>query len=65
MPTETETRFMLKKAAARSGGDRYTALPNGDWDIYVPQKISREGSDSPAPAIVVTIQTIRKLDDIA
>ena len=42
--TETKVietvEFKLVKPAKKSGGDRYSC---GDWDIYVPQSISRIG----------------------
>lgn len=46
------TLFKLKKQALRSGGDRYT---NGEMDIYVPQRLSRDDRDKCKPALWIII----------
>jgi len=52
--------FKLKKAAKKSGGDRYTCIrPTMDWDVYFPQAISRK-TGMVAEELYVTVKTTKE-----
>ena len=54
--------FKLKKAAKKTGGDRYTcAYPQMDWDIYFPQIISRPNG---AISVTIRVEVIPEEDEI-
>lgn len=64
MPILIEAAFRLKNPAKRGGGDRYSVLSIViqdrrvplDWDIYIPQAISRFGSAKPEETIQLKIE---------
>lgn len=50
------TTVYIEKPAKRSGGDRYTGrLNDEDWQVYLPQSLTRFGTLPPQQAFVITI----------
>lgn len=51
----------LERPAKKSGGDRYLEI-DGDFQIYIPQKLSRE-SGEPYQLVAVTLENVETTPD--
>ncbi len=51
-------QFTLAKRAKSAGGDKYIATDNPDFNIYIPQEISRRTSKEPQQSIQITIESL-------
>lgn len=56
--SSTTLTFTLEKKAKSSGGDKYVCSTQPEFNIYVPQSISRIGS-KPSETLEVVIQHIQ------
>lgn len=51
----TTLTFTLDKKAKSSGGDKYICSTQAEFNVYVPQSISRNGEKEPAPVLQIVI----------
>lgn len=59
----TQLTFVLEKKAKSAGGDKYVCSTLPEFNIYIPQTISRSGRE-PFATLTITIQpTQPKSDD--
>jgi hypothetical protein len=47
--------FIIDKIAKTSGGDKYICESNPDFNIYIPQKISRPDKQNVCENLIITI----------
>jgi len=48
--------FVIDKIAKTSGGDKYVCESNSDFNIYIPQKISRPDKENVCENLTITIE---------
>ena len=48
--------FIIDKIAKSSGGDKYICESNPDFNIYIPQKISRSDKENVYENLIITIE---------
>lgn len=58
MSTQSEhvLEFKLVQKAKSSGGDKFVCTTNPEFNIYVPQSISRLASSEPQQVLSITIR---------
>jgi hypothetical protein len=58
-------KFSIERPAKKAGSDRYQCDSKefGEFSIYIPQAISREGSQAPAPKMTVVFDPLFKMEE--
>ena len=56
--------FTLEKKAKSGGGDKYVCETLPEFNIYIPQTISRKGSAGPHQTLQIKIACIQNIQNI-